>query len=262
MVLAKRGQEDFSALISNKESLEKLESIVDPRDIKVMESLRRWEKPSESKNSRLRVNKSFRFCLDIMENGQRNRNDTQQVEATVIGNPNSIISKLLGQNKNTLESVKPIILIPDELLPGNLSLGNARNFFTEGRYEAMDALPVDAHSFEYTIELLGRRIGVEVWNDVNLLRSKRKLGHVVAIFAKGNPYQFKGVEEIWGDANIAKLFKRVRGYLLTYTDIPLHPIVQKWNVRILRIDRTARHKDQMVYQEFMEDFRQFLLRVD
>ena len=88
------------------------------------------------------------------------------------------------------------------------------------------------------------------------------MNQVVAIFIKGNPHQFKDISDVWGVSQIAKLFKKVRSYYLTYADVPIHAEVQKWNVKILKIDRFARHKDLIVQQEFLADFKNFLLSVD
>lgn len=37
---------------------------------------------------------------------------------------------------------------------------------------------------------------------------------IVAIFIKGNQYQFSNLEKDWRVKNIAELFKKIKGYLL------------------------------------------------
>ena len=260
--LAKRNYDDFTDLIENKALLASMQLASD-NSVKVMENLRKWEKVTETKNSRLRVNRNFRFCLDIMENTHQSESKNKVNDKIVIGSPNSIITRLLNSNKNTLETIKPIILIPDEFISGNLNFENAAGFLSDGNYQKVEeGTRINHKPFEFFIELLGKRVCFEVHDDINSIRNKKKLHLVAAVFVKGNPYQFKEVEEVWGENNIAKLFRRLRGYFLTYSDVALHPVVNKWNIKVLRVDRSARHKDLTVHQEFMEDFRRFLLSTD
>ena len=99
-------------------------------------------------------------------------------------------------------------------------------------------------------------------DDLTSIKNKGRIGQVAAIFIKGNPHQFKDIQDVWNVNQIAKLFKKYRTYFLTYADSPIHPEVQKWNVKILKVDRFARHKDLIVQQEFLNDFKSFLLSSD
>lgn len=49
--------------------------------------------------------------------------------------------------------------------------------------------------------------------------------------------------------------------MMVYSDAQVHPTVKNCNVKILRVDRAARHKDQAVRQDFVEDLTTFLLSV-
>lgn len=260
--LVKRNYEDFSNLIDNKAVLASLQ-FVNENSIKVMESIRKWEKVTETKNSRLRVNRSFSFCLGLMENTNQQNSQGKVNDKVVIGSPNNVITRLLNSDKKTLESIKPIILIPEELVSGNLNCENAGTFLSEGKYNVIEeGTKINHRPMEVKLDILGSRVAFDVYDDLNYLRNKKKLHLVAAIFIKGNPYQFKDVDEIWGENNIAKLFKRVRGYYLTFSDVALHPTVKNWNVKVLRVDRMARHKDLTIFQEFLDDFRRFLLSTD
>jgi len=261
-MLVKRNYEDFSDLIENKAVLASLQ-FVNENSIKVMESLRKWEKVTETKNSRLRVNRNFRFCLDIMENTHQQNSQNKVNDKMVIGSPNNVITRILNSTKNTLETIKPIILIPEDLISGNLNCENAGTFLSEGKYNVIEeGTKINHRPIEVKFEILGHRVAFDIYDDLNYLRNKKKLHLVAAIFIKGNPYQFKDVEEVWSENNIAKLFKKVRGYYLTFSDIALHPVVKNWNIKVLRVDRMARHKDLTVFQEFVDDFRRFLLSTD
>jgi len=39
----------------------------------------------------------------------------------------------------------------------------------------------------------------------------------------------------------------------------VHPVIKSWNIKLLKLDRGARHKDMLVAEDFLEDFRKFLL---
>ena len=177
----------------------------DPEDARDLECLRRWERPCDSALARLRSPASFAFCAAMMENAHSE--PAAPAQRNCVGNPNSVISRVLGQPTSSLEPPRPIILVPNEPLSGNLSLQNAEGFLAQGQY-----LPAAAGArgrvFQWELEVLSRRVAFEVWDDVNALKERRRLGHVVAIFLTGSPYQFKAIEAAWKEPSIARLFNR------------------------------------------------------
>ena len=229
--------------------------------------MRKYEKHTDKKNTQLRVpGKSFRFCLDVMSQPY-NDAETKRIKQTFIGNQANIISKVLASLSTPANpsphSARPVILVPDEVFLGNLNMENAVSFLTDGKYiQVENGTVLKRKSAEFALDLLGQKLNLEIVDDITSLKNKNRMNQVVAIFIKGNPHQFKDIQEVWGVIQIAKLFKRVRSYYLTFADVPIHPEVLKWNVKILKIDRFARHKDLIVQQEFLADFKNFLLSIE
>lgn len=175
-----------------------------------MDFLRRWEKPGETKYAKLRVKKDFGFCLNIMENtANRVGSKEADMQRMIVGNAENRLSKLLSSKGNSLEVIKPIIVVPEEIISGNLHLSNAYDFVKKGEFKIVDAIDKNKKRYqEIHLTILGKKIAFEVYDDIGYLKSKKKLNQVVAIFIKGSPFQFKDSKNVWGVDTIAKLFRK------------------------------------------------------
>lgn len=207
--LRKRGADEFRALIQNYEKIKENLKISD-ENLEAMDYLRRWEKPSETKYAKLRAKKDFTFCLNIMENTTNKAgNKDIDVQKMIVGHPDNRISRLLSSKGNSLEVVKPIIIVPEEVMSGNLNLHNVYDFIKKGEFKpVVDAEKPKKRYQEIYLTILGKKIAFEIYDDVGYLKSKKKLNQVVAVFIKGSPFQFKDCKGIWGVDTIAKLFKK------------------------------------------------------
>lgn len=207
--LRKRNADDFRALIQNYDQLKENLQISDEH-LETMDYLRRWEKQSETKYTKLRAKKDFTFCLNIMENtANRAGNKNIDVQKMIVGNVDTRLSKLLSSKGNSLEVVKPIIVVPEEVISGNLHLNNAHEFIKKGEFKIVDSGEKPKKRYqEIYLTILGKKITFEIYDDIGYLKSKKKLNQVVAVFIKGSPYQFKDVKGIWGVETIAKLFRK------------------------------------------------------
>lgn len=242
-------------LLDDPSSFSHIDPAANAENLDSLEMLRKWERGGESRLARLRSAKNFGFCVEIMARAQKL--EAARTDRKVVGSPKSVLSRVLGLNSGSLEESVPIILVPSEKLPGNLCLSNAESFLARGVYDPNP--PRRDAPFQFETEVLDRKIAFEVWDDINTLRSKKKLASVVAVFISGDPYQFKDIERSWEEPSIARLFKRVRAYLLQYKDAVANPTVKQWNVKHLKLDRNSRHTDIAVHRDFLEDFRNFLL---
>lgn len=258
-----RLHEDFKALVEDKEFYDQLAEI-DENEITFLEGLRRYEKIVESKNAKLRVpGKNFKFCLEIMEQPY-NEEETRKLKQVFIGSPNNKISQLLASISATpggQQGVdRPIIIVPSEVLTGNLNTDNAIDFLAEGKYKIVDRSASLKHRCpDFSIDLLEQKVTFQILDDIVAVKHTGRINNVAAMFIANDPFQFRDMQEFWGVNSIAKLFRKVRCYLLTFADSPIHKDVQNWNVCILKLNRSARHKDLLVHQEFMADFKAFLL---
>jgi hypothetical protein len=67
------------------------------------------------------------------------------------------------------------------------------------------------------------------------------------------------MEKIFKFNDVARLFSKIKGFFLCYSDMKVNPVVSKWNVNILKLDRMARHKDALLFTEFWKNVNEFLL---
>lgn len=207
--LRKRNADDYKSLITNYDKLKENVVILD-QHLEAMDYLRRWEKPSETKYAKLRAKKDFTFCLGIMENSaNKNAGKDIDVQRTIVGNAENRLSKLLSSKGNSLEAVKPIIVVSEENVSGNLNLSNAYDFIKKGEFKMISSSEKPKKRYqEINLTILNKKIAFEVYDDIGYLKSKKKLHQVVAVFIKGSPYQFKDVKGVWGVDTIAKLFRK------------------------------------------------------
>jgi hypothetical protein len=49
------------------------------------------------------------------------------------------------------------------------------------------------------------------------------------------PFQFKNSEKNFGEANVAKLLSKMRGYVMKYSDVALNNVVKTWNTKVLNV---------------------------
>lgn len=89
----------------------------------------------------------------------------------------------------------------------------------------------------------------------NLKSDSRDWDRVVAVFALGQPWQFKDWPEKY--AKPVELFTRVLGVHLTMDDRAVDANVLSWNCKVLKINQSKRHLDAGAVNEFwahLDDF--------
>ena len=77
---------------------------------------------------------------------------------------------------------------------------------------------------------------------------------VVAVFAQGATWQFKG----WKREAPVDIFSRSLGVHLMYDDERPSKNVMAWNVRILKISKSKRHLDKPVHLDFWRQLDEFV----
>lgn len=127
----------------------------------------------------------------------------------VIGHKDNVISRLLNLKGNSIERVKPIIIVPNTFIKGNINLANGPDFINNGDYKEGGKIEGGKKKvFCVDIKVLDAKVTFEVWDDISYLRNKKRLHQVVAVFIDGSPYQFKNCKQVWKVDTIAKLFKK------------------------------------------------------
>jgi hypothetical protein len=67
------------------------------------------------------------------------------------------------------------------------------------------------------------------------------------------------MERIFKFNDMARLFSKIKGFYLCFSDMKVDPVVAKWNVTMLKLDRMARYKDTALVTQFWKKVNQFLL---
>ena len=91
------------------------------------------------------------------------------------------------------------------------------------------------------------------WNNGTRL-SSGDWERVVAVFAQGAAWQFKG----WKREAPVDIFSRSLGVHLMYDDERPSKNVMAWNVRILKISKSKRHLDKPVHLDFWRQLDEFV----
>lgn len=201
--------DEFKGLIKNYDEL-KMEMNLTDQQINTIQHLRRYERLIRNVSSKQKCSKDFKFCIEIMQNNHKKTvGGGFGKKEIVIGNRNSVISKLLNSKSSSIEKIKPIILVPNTFIRGNINLTNSFDFIKKGQF--MD-IPISedikARNYALDLKILDTNVVFEIWDDINYLKNKKRLHHVVAIFIDGSPYQFKNSKSLWKIESIAKLFKK------------------------------------------------------
>ena len=78
---------------------------------------------------------------------------------------------------------------------------------------------------------------------------------MVAVFVQGDDWEFKD----WPKSeSISSILQKVKGYYLTYNDIPRNNNIKKWNVQPLEIYRNKRYFDASIQNKFWNSLSEFL----
>lgn len=234
------------------------ETEIDEEIKKNLEQIRKWERVLESKNGKLRKNKSFKWCIDLLERKNTSRSD----RAPGAKNHRNLLEQVLDIPTSDLEPAKPIIVVPSAYSPGNLNLRNVKQFLVKGEYNPnYEGLTTMARNYEEVKhDINDQRVTFEIYDDIPYLKSSKKIDRVVAIFLTDHKWQFKDSGKTFGEENIAKLLTKIRGYYMTFGDVTINETIKSWNTKTLSISRAARHKDILVKQEFWEDMSKFLTK--
>ena len=211
---------------------------------------RRGESSVADRASVLRSNKvNFAFALKSFNNHVLKKLDEKHKAAEKPGKSSSKSS-----SKGVLPAMnrvlKPIIIVPSAM-SGVINSTNAKEMLGDSRYVSLEEakerglerqtaqtvvrkLPGSNHTLEYKVIDNPNKLAEEDW------------GAVVAIFATGQLWQFKGWK--WEDPR--PLFANILGVHLNLDDVTLSENILQWNCKVLKINRTKRHSDAIAMNKF------------
>lgn len=171
------------------------------------------------------------------------------------------------------EALRPIILVPSALT-ALVGMWNARSLLEEGRYRSVEECKVAGEKKPSRIEFrrgIGRGPGsnsrgpggrepVYVVTDRAPPKGHKDWNRVVAVVVQGVKWQFKDFPFKGADGgDLVETFHKLMGVHLLFHDDQVPEPVRKWNVHVLRLHRTDRHKDISVAADLFKHLDQFLM---
>ena len=104
----------------------------------------------------------------------------------------------------------------------------------------------------------GTRAGYRVVDDPSIL-DEDDWTRVVAVFVAGPKWQFK---KHYPWAAPVDILSNIRGFHLCYEGEAPHANIEKWNVFVMRIHKTIRHRDETIAVQFWNEMDRVLTRRD
>ena len=225
-------------------------ALPDQQDVKrskvELTSSRRGESSVADRASVLRSSKvNFQFALKSFNDHVLKKLDEKQKGAAKPSKSSS--SGVLPAMARVL---KPIIIVPSAM-SGVINSTNAKEMLGDSVYVSLEEarerglerqtsqtivrkLPGSNHTLEYKVIDNPNKLDKDDW------------GAVVAIFATGQLWQFKGWK--WEDPR--PLFANILGVHLNMDDVSLSENILQWNCKVLKINRTKRHSDAIAMNKF------------
>ncbi|KAJ1610238.1 hypothetical protein OJ253_1269 [Cryptosporidium canis] len=203
--------------------------------------------------------------------------DTNMVEYTDVGKrvkhtldnasmtSKTRIPKSIGsQHRSTLlaylnsNNLDPIILVPPSS-KSPITLGNVVQFLRDKEFVDPNQVKRSFVGSEQTVTLSfgsGTTIQKVTFRilESTLNFRKRDWYSLIAVFLTGAEWQLQS----FPFKTIQDIFTMVKGYHITYDSEPIPENIRKWNVDVVRINRTNRHNDLSVWFQFMESIESVL----
>mmetsp|Transcript_22812 Transcript_22812/g.59593 ORF Transcript_22812/g.59593 Transcript_22812/m.59593 type:complete len:220 (+) Transcript_22812:1879-2538(+) len=155
----------------------------------------------------------------------------------------------------------PIIIVPTAT-SAMVTLFNVKSFLQDGVFETTEAKraedPTKPQKVKITRRITGESSTSEAEYEVidsPLRLSSTDWERVVAVFAMGKDWQFKG----WKWPTAVDVFNNCLGVYLQYNDVLAPPeAIQKWNVTVLDLSKTRRHLDRTTSLHFWRLLDEFV----
>jgi len=232
-------------------NLNKPKEILDPHLV-VIDYLNKIEKRTVNRNSVLRSftnHYSFENLLKICQKHFMKAKPFQNAFQEQV----SFLDELLSGESDFSEK-KAIIVVPNKYIPGNLCIENAKDFFVDSKYVAIEQDKAYTPLTTFKKNIKGKEVFFEIYNNVRNFE-KTDWKRVVAVFVQGVEWEFND----WPKSEtIISILLKIKGFHLKYNDAQLNENLKKWNIKILEIHRNKRHFDGSVNNEFWTLMEEFL----
>jgi parafibromin len=172
---------------------------------------------------------------------------------------NSTSSHHTSRSKPTPQK-RYIILVPSAIT-SMITLYNAKEFFEDSVWISPVEKKESGAKKEKSIVISHSLRDGDPPTYFTILDTTVQLSHkdwldVVAVFALGNTWQFKG----WHWNTPVDLFSNVSGFYLTFDDEIIPDTIKSWNVYVISVNRRKRHLDKIAANTFWDHIKLSLLR--
>ena len=154
----------------------------------------------------------------------------------------------------------PIIIIP-AATTSIITMYNVKELLQDCRYVSTEEKKAQQPRRDNEVLIQRRKadnstVPYRVIDNPNKL-STEDWDRVVAVFAQGPAWQFKGWP--W-DGNPVEIFVRIQAFHLKWAQQRLEANIGKWNVTVIQLDQYKRHMDRAVLSSFWEGLDKFMVK--
>lgn len=192
------------------------------------------------------------------------RSSDSSINASSVSKTRSVPKSISSQHRSTLlaylnsNNLNPIILVPPSS-KSPITLNNIIQFLRDKEFVDPNIAKRNFAANEQTVTLsFGSGTTVQKVTfrilESTLNFRKRDWYSLIAVFLTGAEWQLQS----FPFKTIQDIFTMVKGYHVTYDSEPIPENIRKWNVDVVRINRTNRHNDLSVWFQFMESIESVL----
>ncbi|KAK9172938.1 RNA pol II accessory factor, Cdc73 family protein [Cryptosporidium meleagridis] len=192
------------------------------------------------------------------------RGSESSINTSNTSKPRNIPKSINSQQRSTLlaylnsNNLNPIILVPPSS-KSPITLSNIIQFLRDKEFVDPNLAKRNFVGNEQTVTLsFGSGTTVQKVTfrilESTLNFRKRDWYSLIAVFLTGAEWQLQS----FPFKTIQDIFTMVKGYHVTYDSEPIPDNIRKWNVDVVRINRTNRHNDLSVWFQFMESIESVL----
>ncbi|KAH8738951.1 hypothetical protein FG386_000817 [Cryptosporidium ryanae] len=170
----------------------------------------------------------------------------------------------IRQSRSTLlaylnsNNLNPIILVPPSS-KSPITMNNIVEFLRDKIYIDPNTIKKTSAGREHAVNLTfgsgptAQNVTFRILESTLNFR-KRDWYSLIAVFLTGAEWQLQS----FPFRSIPDIFTMIKGYHITYDSEPIPENIRKWNVDVVRINRTNRHNDLSVWFQFMESIESIL----
>jgi len=165
-----------------------------------------------------------------------------------------------GVDSSKRPSKTPIIIIP-AATTSLINRFNCKELFEDLKYISTEE--GKANGIKRDGEILIHRkkasgtVAYRIIDDPSRLTQQDWDERVVAVFAQGQAWQFKGWP--W-NGKPEDIFQHIKGYHLKWSQLKTDPNIAKWSVQLIELDQNKRHVDCARLRVFWETLDQFIAK--